>query len=243
MTPVPWGIARPLIEGLRSEVVVRDDLARRLFPDIAPLPYAEALEQALELDPETRWTDALASSQGGAPPVQLSSEEGVIRERRQLTVHAPPEVVFRIFSGLGGRRGWLFADWAWQLRGLADRLVGGVGLRRGRRDPDALRQGDALDFWRVERVDPPALLRLRAEMKVPGRAWLQLEAHPGAEGTRLVQTAFFEPRGLAGLLYWYLLYPVHALIFSGMARRIAARAEALAAAAPVAAESVEAMLP
>ena len=232
MTPVPWGIARPLIEGLRSEVVVRDDLARRLFPAIAPLHHAEALEQALELDPETRWTDALASSQGSAPPVLLTSEEGLIRERRQLTVRAPPEAVFRVFSGLGGRRGWLFADWAWALRGLADRLVGGVGLRRGRRDPDALRQGDALDFWRVERVDPPALLRLRAEMKVPGRAWLQLEARPAAEGTRLVQTAFFEPRGLAGLVYWYLLYPVHALIFSGMARRIAARAEALAAAGP-----------
>lgn len=228
MTPVPAGIARPLIEGLRSEVVVRGDLARRLFPEIRPLSYAEALERALEVEPETRWADALASSQGGAAPVLLTSEEGFIRERRQLDVAAPPEAVFRVFSGLGGRRGWLYADWAWELRGLADRLVGGVGLRRGRRDPDALRQGDALDFWRVERVAAPSLLRLRAEMRVPGRAWLQFEARPAGEGTRLVQTAFFEPRGLAGLAYWYLLYPVHALIFSGMVRRLAARAAALA---------------
>ncbi len=127
--------------------------------------------------------------------------------------------------GLGGRAGWLYLDWAWQLRGLVDRLVGGVGMRRGRRDPNDLLPGEALDFWRVEEVEPGAALRLRAEMKVPGRAWLQFSVRPdGAGASRLTQTAYFAPKGLFGLLYWYALYPVHALIFSGMIRGVARRA-------------------
>lgn len=113
-------------------------------------------------------------------------------------------------------------DWAWQLRGMTDRLCGGVGMRRGRRDPDDLRVGDAVDFWRVEVVEPGRLIRLRAEMKVPGRAWLEFQALPQAGGqTLLSQTAFFEPKGLLGLLYWYVQYPIHSLIFSGLIRRIA----------------------
>ncbi|HEX8908212.1 MAG TPA: SDR family oxidoreductase [Anaeromyxobacteraceae bacterium] len=230
MTPVPQGLARPLIEGLRSEVVVRGDLARRLFPAVAPLSYREALAEALgQLDRgeiETRWSDALATSQGDLAPVELTTDRGLLIERRQLAVAAPAAAVFRAFTGLGGARGWLYADWTWRLRGALDRLVGGVGLRRGRRDPDRLRVGDALDFWRVEEVDPPRLLRLRAEMKVPGRAWLQFEARPAGEGrAQLVQTAYFAPRGLAGHAYWYLLYPIHGLIFGHLARRLAARAE------------------
>lgn len=230
MTPVPQGLARPLIEGLRSEVVVRGDLARRIFPTIAPLSYREALAEALgQLDRgeiETRWSDALATSQGDLAPVELTTDRGLLIERRQLAVAAPAAAVFRAFTGLGGARGWLYADWTWRLRGAFDRLVGGVGLRRGRRDPDRLRVGDALDFWRVEEVDPPRLLRLRAEMKVPGRAWLQFEARPAGEGrAQLVQTAYFAPRGLAGHAYWYLLYPIHGAIFAHLARRLAARAE------------------
>ena len=113
-------------------------------------------------------------------------------------------------------------DWAWKLRGMTDRLCGGVGMRRGRRDPDELRVGDALDFWRVEVVEPDRLIRLRAEMKVPGRAWLEFRALPQPDGqTLLLQTAFFEPKGLLGLLYWYVLYPMHSLIFSGLILRIA----------------------
>lgn len=236
VTPVPRALARPLIEGLRSEVVVRGDLALRLFPAVRPMGYREALAEALaQLDRgevESRWTDALATSQGDAPPVVLTSTEGLVLEVRKLPAAAPPEALYRAFTGLGGGRGWLYAGWAWRLRGAIDRLLGGVGLRRGRRDPDHLRAGDALDFWRVEEVCPPHLLRLRAEMKVPGRAWLQFEARP-AEGGRslLVQTASFAPRGLAGLAYWYALYPLHRLIFGGLARRLAARAEGLAAAA------------
>jgi len=126
--------------------------------------------------------------------------------------------------GIGGEHGYGYADWTWQVRGAVDRLVGGAGLRRGRRDPHELRVGDALDFWRVEAVEPARLLRLRAEMKVPGRAWLQFETRPRAGGTLLVQTAYFAPKGLPGLLYWYALYPVHGAIFSGMIAALAAEA-------------------
>jgi hypothetical protein len=136
-------------------------------------------------------------------------------------------VVYYLVHSMGGGRGWLYMDWAWQLRGMVDRLFGGVGMRRGRRDPDDLRVGDPLDFWRVEMVEPERLIRLRAEMKVPGRAWFEFEARPESKDrTLLLQTAFFEPKGLPGLLYWYALYPIHGLIFSGLIRRIARQAVA-----------------
>lgn len=230
ITPIPATIARPLIKGLGNEVVVRDDTARRLFPGIEPLDYETAVRLALDKMEthavETAWSDALTSSQGGRPPpVALISSEGMIIERRQRVVRAPEEAVYRSFTGLGGRRGWLYMDWAWQARGMVDRLCGGVGMRRGRRDADTLRVGDALDFWRVEAVESGRMIRLRAEMKVPGRAWLQFHVSPGPEGAaRLTQTAFFAPKGLGGLLYWYTLYPVHALIFSGLIRKVAERA-------------------
>jgi uncharacterized protein YbjT (DUF2867 family) len=231
MTPIPAAIARPLIEGLRNEVVVRDDAARRLFPGIQPVSYVEGLALALATldrgEIETAWSDALSTSQGDTPPVLLSTQEGMIIERRQLAVDLPPEALFRSFCGLGGERGWLYANWAWRLRGMMDRLAGGAGFRRGRRDPDSLRAGDALDFWRVEAVEEPSLLRLRAEMRVPGRAWLQFDARPAAGGALLVQTAFFAPRGLLGLLYWYVLYPFHAAIFGNLIRKVAERARGL----------------
>jgi uncharacterized protein YndB with AHSA1/START domain len=160
----------------------------------------------------------------------LATHEGIILERRQLTVAAPASAVFAAFTRLGGTAGWLYLDWAWRLRGLLDRLLGGVGLRRGRRDPQEVRAGDAVDFWRVEAVEPNRLLRLRAEMKVPGRAWLEFRAEPIDGGkSRLSQTAFFAPRGLTGLLYWYLLYPLHALIFSGLAKQLALLAQEIGA--------------
>jgi uncharacterized protein YbjT (DUF2867 family) len=230
MTPIPAGIARPLIEGLRNEVVVRDDRARRLFPGIEPMNYQIAVQRALrDLNAghvETAWSDALTTSQGDISPVLLATHDGMIIERRQLTVAASPEELYRTFSGVGGDRGWPYLDWLWRLRGQLDRLLGGVGFRRGRRDPEELRVGDAVDFWRVEAVEPGRSLRLRAEMKVPGQAWLQFEAQPLEDGrARLVQTAFFAPKGLSGLLYWYALYPAHGLIFSGMIRALAQLAE------------------
>jgi uncharacterized protein YbjT (DUF2867 family) len=232
MTPVPTGIIYPLIEGLRNEVVVRDDAAQTLFPDIQPVGYETAVQRALSnLDAgqvETRWTDSLASSQGYVRPLELTAERGMQLERRQGIVNAPPEAVYRVFAGLGGERGWLYADWMWRLRGVADRLVGGPGLRRGRRDADEIRVGDALDFFRVEAIEPGRLIRLRSEMVLPGEAWLQFEAQPLPEGhTRLVQTILMAPKGLLGFLYWYGLYPFHGLIFAKLVKRIAERAEAL----------------
>lgn len=229
VTPIPASIARPLIEGLRNENVVRDPSARELFPEVQPVGYAAAVERALARlqasNVETAWTDALSSSRGTAPSVVLTTREGMIVERRQRSATASPAAVFRVFSGLGGRRGWLYMNWAWCLRGFLDAMLGGVGLRRGRRDPDEVRVGDALDFWRVEAVEPDRLLRLRAEMKLPGQAWLQFQVGTQDDGAVLTQTAFFAPKGLFGWLYWYALYPFHRLIFSGLAARIARRAE------------------
>ncbi|MCB0217596.1 MAG: DUF2867 domain-containing protein, partial [Chloroflexi bacterium] len=205
---------------------VRNALASQLFPDIHPLDYDRSVRLALDkLDAnrvETTWSGALSSSQGKAVPVALINSEGMIIERRQIAVDASSAAVYRSFASIGGTRGWLYLDWAWQLRGTIDRLLGGVGMRRGRRDPVALRVGDALDFWRVESVIPDRLIRLRAEMKVPGRAWLEYRVESSVAGRSVLsQTAFFDPKGLSGLLYWYALYPIHRLIFSGLIQRIA----------------------
>lgn len=230
VTPVPAAIARPLILGLRNDVIVRDQAAQQLFPQIKPLDYGSALRRALaNLETgqvETAWTDAMASSQGDVPAVRLTTQEGIILERRQRPVQAPAQATYRAFMRLGGDTGWLYLDWAWHLRAIMDRFLGGVGLRRGRRHPQNVRVGDAVDFWRVEAVEPNRLLRLRAEMKVPGRAWLEFRVEPrGPNCSLLSQTAFFAPHGLTGLLYWYLLYPVHRLIFNGMSKALARAAE------------------
>ena len=180
VTPIPAAISRPLIEGLRSEVVVRDPAARELFPGIALLPFEEAVRMALDRvkrrDIETVWSMALSSSlRDGSLPLTLKSEQGMLMEVHKREVGAPASRVYRTFLGIGGQRGWFGFDWLWRLRGWMDRLVGGVGFRRGRRDPDRLYPGEALDWWRVEEVTPDRRLRLRAEMKVPGRAWLQFD--------------------------------------------------------------------
>jgi len=232
LTPVPLSLARPLTEGLRNEVVVRDDTAHRLFPGIQPMSYRQAVQRALmRLEAhqvETTWSDALVSSQGVTSPVVLTTHEGMIIERRQRVIAAPPEMTFRAFTGLGGERGWLYFNWVWHLRGIADRMVGGVGSRRGRRHADEVRAGDALDYWRVEAVEQDRFLLLRAEIKVPGRAWLEFKVEPiDGGGSHLMQTAFFAPKGLFGLLYWYVLYPIHNLIFSGLIRELAQRAKEL----------------
>ena len=224
-TPISAPLARNLIEGLRNEVIVRDESARKLFPGIRPRDYATSLERALARitadQVETTWSDSQVSATGDAIPVTLTTREGLLLEQRQHLTDLPAASVFRVITSLGGRRGWLFLNWVWWARGVIDRLFGGVGFRRGRRHPKDLRVGDALDFWRVEALEHDHLLRLRAEMKVPGKAWLQFELIPMPPGRLLVtQTAFFEPKGMPGLLYWYVLYPIHGFIFSGMIRSI-----------------------
>lgn len=235
VTPIPAAIARPLIEGLRNEVVVRSESAKRRFPQVELIGYQQAVTEALSSlearEVETAWSDALVTTQGDIAPVRLTTQEGMIIEQRALEIVASPETTFRAFSTLGGEMGWLYANWAWWLRGLIDRLVGGVGFRRGRRDPVSLRVGDAVDFWRVERLVENEQILLRAEMKVPGRAWLQFETNPVEAGTQLTQTAYFAPKGLFGLVYWYSLYPIHARIFSGLIRAVADVAEKADAAA------------
>jgi uncharacterized protein YbjT (DUF2867 family) len=229
-TPIPAEIARPLIEGLKNEVIVRDDKAERLFPNVERLNYRTAVARALDRlehgDAETWWSDAMATSLGDVAPVELTVQDGMVRERRTALVEAPAQDVFKTFCGIGGRRGWLYGNWLWRIRGFMDRMVGGVGLRRGRRDPDHLRPGDALDFWRVEDVKEDRSIRLRAEMKVPGNAWLEFDVEPQPDGTsRLNQCATFAPKGLSGLLYWYALYPTHRVIFSGMIAKLVEIAE------------------
>lgn len=225
VTPIPAATARPLIEGLRNESVVRDPLAKELFPGIQAAGYDLAVERALAtLDAravETSWSDA-----HGAVPIALEKAEGMVVERRQRVVAATPERVFATFTGIGGKRGWLYLDWLWRIRGAVDRLVGGVGMQRGRRDPNEVRVGDALDFWRVEAVTPNRSMLLRAEMKVPGRAWLEFEVTAQPDGRALLtQSAFFAPKGLSGWLYWYALYPFHRPIFNGLIEQVGQRAE------------------
>jgi uncharacterized protein YbjT (DUF2867 family) len=228
VTPVYARVGRELIEGVRNETVVRDAAARRVF-SIRPRSMPEAIARALANEDEelsaTHWSDAL-SSQGAAASWGGLKFGSRIVDSRTVRVKAPPEVAFGPVQEIGGETGWYYANLLWQIRGFLDLLVGGVGLRRGRRHPQQLTPGDALDFWRVEAFEPGRLLRLFAEMRLPGRAWLQFEVERDAAGSILRQTAIFDPLGLAGLLYWYALYPVHRLIFAGMLRNLARSAEA-----------------
>lgn len=229
VTPVPSRIARPTVERLRGELIVRDPGPARAFR-VQPIGFEEALARALDRtarnEVESTWFDAYSVSHHGRAAESLELGEGMFVDRRSRAVGAPPEHVFAEVERLGGARGWPFANSLWRIRGLIDRIVGGVGMRLGRRDPSRLRPGDALDFWRVEAVRRPELLRLRADMRTPGRAWLQYEVEEATGGSRLIQTAFFEPRGLGGLAYWYLLLPIHAVIFRGTVSTLAERAEA-----------------
>jgi uncharacterized protein YbjT (DUF2867 family) len=228
VTPVYRRIGRHLIEGLRNPTLVQDSRAGERFPGVRPRGVAEAIARALRLEDEaiarTRWFDALGS---GGP----ARAWGGVRFGRRLVdarrthVSAPPEVAFRAVERIGGARGWYGAGALWRLRGALDLAVGGVGMRRGRPDPEHLRPGDAVDFWRVDAIEPGRMLRLAAEMKLPGRAWLQFEVEPEAGGAAIAQTAVFDPVGLGGPLYWYALYPVHAHVFASMLRGLASAAE------------------
>tara|TARA_B100001146_G_scaffold57164_1_gene50197 strand:+ start:3793 stop:5241 length:1449 start_codon:yes stop_codon:yes gene_type:complete len=231
VTPVSKTIAKPLIDGLKNEVVVTNDVAQKIFPEIRPMNYTTALTKTLKKlesgHTPTSWRDALSSSlQDGEKRVALASLEGIIIEKRATLINASVQSVFNNFIALGGNRGWLYGNWLWQIRGVIDRIIGGVGLRRGRRNPTDLRIGDALDFWRVEDIKLNKSLRLFAEMKLPGKAWLQFETIKlNNHQTTLYQTAFFAPRGLIGLAYWYLLYPIHKLIFKGLSEKLKSSSE------------------
>lgn len=230
-TPISATYARPLIEGAKNETIVRDESASELFPHIKPVDYVTAVRAALnridEGEVETVWNDAFVSSKLDKSWTSFIEEQGMYIERRERTVNASPEAVFRAFTSLGGDVGWPDYQWLWKLRGLIDRAVGGPGLRRGRRHPTHLRVGDAVDFWRVEALKENRLLRLHAEMKVPGNAWLQYETVEGdAPNTaKLIQTAYFAPKGTFGFLYWWGVYPFHGPIFNQLADYVMVSAE------------------
>jgi uncharacterized protein YbjT (DUF2867 family) len=217
VTPVPRAIARPLVQSLRHPSVCHEhDVAVRL-----------ALTRIQDAQVVTRWTGA---SVPGAPSDPLPSDPAwsggtLYEDIRVRHSTAPPWDLWRAVERIGGDHGWYSSDFLWECRGILDRLVGGVGLRRGRRDPDVLSVGDVVDFWRVEERLPPRLLRLRAEMKSPGLAWLEFSVEAEGAGSVLKQRAVFFPRGLAGHAYWWAVAPFHAFVFPPMARRIVERAE------------------
>jgi uncharacterized protein YbjT (DUF2867 family) len=234
VTPVPRSIAIPLIESLVHEVVCHDhDIAGYIpDPDGGLTHYEHALELALlhirHAEVPTRWSDA---SWPGAPSDPLSTDPdwsggSLYQDIREQHCAADPHTLWEVIEAIGGEHGWYSFPLAWSVRGWIDRLAGGVGLRRGRRDPRRLHVGEALDWWRVEYLDRPRLLRLRAEMLLPGRAWLDLEAIPdGDDGARYRQRALFKPHGLAGHLYWKAIAPFHGIVFGGMVRNITGTAE------------------
>jgi uncharacterized protein YbjT (DUF2867 family) len=231
VTPVPRGIAKPLVASLRHEVVCHEHDIRTYVPDppdgLVGFDRAVglALRRIKDQDVATRWSDA---STPGAPSDPLPTDPtwaggSLYADEREQVVAAEPEVLWTVIEGVGGERGWYSFPLAWEVRGWLDRLVGGVGLRRGRRDPDHLRVGEPLDFWRVETLEPGHLLRLRAEMKLPGLAWLELAVRE--EPTTYVQRAVFHPRGLVGHLYWWSVAPFHGVVFGSMLRNISRDAE------------------
>jgi uncharacterized protein YbjT (DUF2867 family) len=222
VTPVYARVGRELVDSLRNETIVKDQSANELF-SIRPLGFREALKRALANEDrefaETSWSDAFSS-------VGTTHQWGGANFGRRMvdsrSVHVPfsPAIAFRPIERLGGKTGWYYGNGLWRIRGLLDLLFGGAGMRRGRRDPERLSAGDTLDFWRVEEIQRNQLLRLTAEMRLPGRAWLQFEIEGNGSGSVVRHTALFDPVGVLGQVYWYLLYPIHQFVFAGMLRGI-----------------------
>jgi uncharacterized protein YbjT (DUF2867 family) len=234
VTPVPNALARPLVESLVHEAICGENDITRFVSD--PAEGLTGIDDAIRLalrkvrdaDVETRWSTATWASAPSEPlPTDPTWSGGTVyTDRRDQDVNAPADRLWRVIEAIGGEHGWYSFPLAWSVRGWLDRLAGGAGLRRGRRDPHRLHTGEALDFWRVEEIIPGELLRLRAEMRLPGRAWLEMRAQPVDTGhSRYRQRAVFLPRGLAGHAYWAAVWPFHAVIFGGMARNIARAAE------------------
>jgi hypothetical protein len=223
VTPVHARVGRALIEGVRNPTVVAETTAQEVF-DIQPCDINEAIHRAqcsedIEFE-EKKW------SQQASPEDKQATLKGMkyksrFVDTRSITVGRLPDDSFNTIRRVGGKHGWFFADWLWQIRGLIDLAVGGVGMRRGRRDAEEVEVGDIIDCWRVQVVKPSQKLRLYSEMKLPGRAWLQFEVEPSEKGSKITQTAIFDPVGVMGQLYWYVMYPAHEIVFAGMLRGIA----------------------
>jgi uncharacterized protein YbjT (DUF2867 family) len=239
VTPVPGPLARPLVDSLVHEVVCKEHDIATLVPDppAGLIGVARAIELALaRIDDGAVSTSWASASMRGAPSDPLPSDPHwaggtLYRDERHTRVAASPEALWRVLERVGGDRGWFSWSLAWRVRGLADRLAGGPGLRRGRRDRDHLVVDDAVDFWRVELVEPGRVVQLRAEMRLPGVAWLELAIEDGQGwdqvGVTFAQRALFAPRGLLGHVYWWAVAPFHGVVFGGMQRNIARAAEAV----------------
>jgi len=219
LTPVPALIARPLIGGMRGSSNVHTAGVEKVFPDIHPQPFREAVLQVLgqlapsRLDPVWR---------NGAPLCRVRTQ-GFFIENRQVRLDASPDAVYQVVAGMGGKKGWLFLDRLWRLRGQIDKLAGGPGMR-GRSSETSLSENDIVDYYRVESLESGRMLRLKAEVKAPGQGWMEWRTLPSKEGTLLSQTAFFAPKGMPGFAYWVVLWPVHVLVFAGLFRAIARQA-------------------
>ncbi|QDV26431.1 SDR family oxidoreductase [Aureliella helgolandensis] len=230
VTPLYARVGRKMIDSMKNATVVSNNLADTTFK-VKPRSVSEAIARALVNEErefaETRWSDAFSS--GGESKAWGGVRFGSrLIDSRTATVAAAPQVAFAPIQRIGGKNGWYYGNWMWRVRGFLDLLVGGVGLRRGRPHPTSIRVGDTLDFWRVEAFEPNRFLRLRAEMKLPGRAWLEFEVNGDEQQSTIRQTASFDPVGLAGIVYWYALSPAHHFVFGGMLRNLvkAAREDA-----------------
>ena len=230
VTPLYSRVGRKLVDSLRNQTLVRSDEALRAF-SVKPRNVDQAIARALVFEDqefaETRWSDSFSS--GGEQRTWGGVRFGSrLVDSRKRTIPVSAAQAFEPIRQIGGRTGWYYGNWLWRIRGFLDLLVGGVGVRRGRRHPRELRVGDTLDFWRVEEVVDNRLLRLSAEMKVPGRAWLEFEVTEEEGESTVRQTAIFDPIGLFGIVYWYALFPVHEFVFHGMLKNIcdSARTEA-----------------
>lgn len=227
VTPLYARVGRKLVESLRNPTLVSNNLAESVFA-VGPRSVRDAICRALVNEDrefaETRWSDALSSA-GQSQSYGGDRFGSRLVDSRTIIVAVPTDRAFAPIGRIGGRTGWYYGNWLWSLRGFLDLMAGGVGIRRGRRHPDNLRAGDPLDFWRVEIVEPNERLRLKAEMKLPGTAWLEFEVSPCEGGSTIRQTAIFDPHGLAGLMYWYGIYPLHQFVFAGMLRNLARAAE------------------
>ena len=226
VTPLYARIGRKLVESIVHSTVVRDDTALRNFK-IKPIGVEEAIQRAIKLENResaaSRWYDSISSSGETNPDKGYKFVERLI-DARTLNINVPPEIAFNPIQHIGGEKGWYAWNLLWQLRGVIDLLLGGVGMRRGRSHKDKLIVGGTIDFWRIEKTIPNNFLRLSAEMKLPGRAWLEFEVIEKENTSTIKQTAIFEPIGIFGKMYWYSLYPLHQLIFAGMLQAIADKA-------------------
>ena len=223
VTPIYARIGKKIVDSLKHPTIIRDNLANYYF-DIKPMSVADAVDRALKDEEkffyENRWSDSLASGD------TYRSFKGVkfgsrLLDSRKIEVQKSSSQAFKPIKKIGGKNGWYYCNWLWKLRAYIDLLVGGVGIRRGRRDPENINVGDVIDWWRVEEYEENSFLRLFAEMKVPGRAWLEFKVESKNGNSIIKQTAIFEPHGISGILYWYMLYPIHSLMFEGMIKEIA----------------------